>query len=74
MRFFAEILPTASSIPSPVDKMATFTLPPAPSADYLSEEFVVRASLSPADQRALEPVGPHFLAHARRVSCPTMES
>ena len=32
------------------------------------KEFKAVGSLSGATQRSVEPVGPHFLAHARRVS------
>lgn len=60
-----------SIIDTPNPKMSTIVLPPLPSADYLSEDFAVRSSVSTPDQRPLEPVGPFFLAHARRVSCPT---
>lgn len=42
-----------------------FLLPPPP-ASYKSEEPVVSGSLSAATDRLIEPVGRHFLAHARR--------
>ncbi|CAO3622776.1 unnamed protein product [Mucor hiemalis] len=42
-----------------------FLLPPPP-ASYKSEEPVVHGSLSAATDRLIEPVGRHFLAHARR--------
>lgn len=34
------------------------------------KNFRVNGSLSPVSQRTVEPVGPHFLAHARRVRFP----
>jgi DnaJ family protein C protein 2 len=40
-------------------------LPPPP-ASYKSEEPVVHGSLSAPTERLIEPVGRHFLAHARR--------
>lgn len=41
-------------------------LPVLPSGWSADKDFKVVGSLSPATQRSVEPVGPHFLAHARR--------
>lgn len=46
----------------------TLPLPILPEGWVGEKEFKAIGSLSPAIQRNLEPVGPHFLAHARRVS------
>lgn len=48
--------------------MATLTLPlPAlPEGWSAEKDFKPVASLSSAVERSIEPVGPHFLAHARR--------
>ena len=41
--------------------------------DWLGEkDFKSIGQLSSATQRNIEPVGPHFLAHARRVSQPPL--
>jgi hypothetical protein len=46
--------------------LVSLPLPVLP-ADWSSEkDFKAIASLSAATQRSIEPVGPHFLAHARR--------
>ena len=47
-----------------------FSLPlPVLPEDWLGEkDFKSIGQLSSATQRNIEPVGPHFLAHARRVS------
>lgn len=42
-------------------------LPALPEGWSAENDFKVLASLSAATQRNIEPVGPHFLAHARRV-------
>lgn len=42
-------------------------LPVLPQGWAGENDFKVVGQLSPATQRNLEPVGPHFLAHARRV-------
>jgi hypothetical protein len=47
-------------------------LPVLPEGWVAEKDFKPLASLSPAVQRNIEPVGPHFLAHARRVSIPEM--
>lgn len=41
-------------------------LPILPSGWSAEKDFKVLGSLSQASQRSIEPVGPHFLAHARR--------
>ncbi|KAK5732328.1 Zuotin [Elasticomyces elasticus] len=46
--------------------MATFTLPSLPSDWSAEKDFKPVASLSAPTPRSLEPLGPHFLAHARR--------
>lgn len=56
---------------SPSSKMGISTevalpLPVLPEGWAAEKDFKVVASLSPATQRSIEPVGPHFLAHARR--------
>lgn len=43
------------------------TLPALPQGWTAEKDFKAVGSLSSATQRNLEPVGPHFLAHARRV-------
>lgn len=42
-------------------------LPALPAGWEAEKDFKAIGSLSAADQRNIEPVGPHFLAHARRV-------
>lgn len=42
-------------------------LPVLPGGWSAPKDFKPTGSLSSATQRNLEPVGPHFLAHARRV-------
>ena len=44
----------------------TLPLPVLPEGWVADKDFKVVGSLSPATQRSIEPVGPHFLAHARR--------
>jgi hypothetical protein len=44
----------------------TLPLPVLPSGWSAEKDFKAVASLSQATQRNIEPVGPHFLAHARR--------
>jgi DnaJ homolog subfamily C member 2 len=46
----------------------TETLPALPAGFTAEKDFKVHGSLSAGSQRRIEPVGPHFLAHARRVS------
>jgi DnaJ family protein C protein 2 len=51
--------------------MATYTevslpLPVLPEGWSAEKDFKALGSLSAATQRSIEPVGPHFLAHARR--------
>lgn len=43
------------------------TLPSLPSGWSADKDFKAVGTVSAATQRNLEPVGPHFLAHARRV-------
>ncbi|KAF7721757.1 hypothetical protein EC973_004151 [Apophysomyces ossiformis] len=43
-----------------------FLLPPPPASYKADQAFVAHASVSSTQDRLLEPVGPHFLAHARR--------
>lgn len=45
-------------------------LPVLPEGWSAQKDFKAFATLSSATQRNIEPVGPHFLAHARRVSLP----
>lgn len=45
-----------------------FPLPVLPEGWAAEKDFKAIGTLSPATQRNIEPVGPHFLAHARRVS------
>lgn len=44
----------------------TATLPPLPSSWSAEKDFKPISHLSAPTSRAIEPVGPHFLAHARR--------
>ncbi|KAF1812806.1 zuotin [Eremomyces bilateralis CBS 781.70] len=44
----------------------TFTLPSLPEGWSADKNFKAIGSLSKPSQRIIEPVGPHFLAHARR--------
>ncbi|KAI8098849.1 DnaJ domain-containing protein [Halteromyces radiatus] len=43
-----------------------FLLPPPPASYKVDQPFVTHASVSGTTDRLLEPVGQHFLAHARR--------
>lgn len=43
-------------------------LPVLPAGWAAEKDFKALGQLSPPNQRNIEPVGPHFLAHARRVS------
>jgi hypothetical protein len=43
-------------------------LPVLPEGWSAEKDFKALGTLTPAIQRNIEPVGPHFLAHARRVS------
>ena len=45
---------------------ATMTLPPLPEGWSGDKDFKPLGTLSIAAERSIEPVGPHFLAHARR--------
>jgi len=46
-------------------------LPALPEGWSAEKDFKAIGTLSSATQRSVEPVGPHFLAHARRVChCP----
>lgn len=70
--FRGDFLFTFSSLPNPSNQqsqaMATVTIPlPAlPSGWTAEKDFKALGKLSEAVQRSIEPVGPHFLAHARR--------
>lgn len=44
----------------------TITLPVLPGGWSADKDFKAVGRLSGATQRSIEPVGPHFLAHARR--------
>lgn len=44
----------------------TLPLPALPSGWAADKDFKAVGKLSEATQRSIEPVGPHFLAHARR--------
>lgn len=44
----------------------TLPLPALPSGWSAEKDFKAIGQLSEATQRSIEPVGPHFLAHARR--------
>jgi DnaJ homolog subfamily C member 2 len=46
---------------------AHVTLPALPEGWTAEKDYKVLSALSKAIQRNVEPVGPHFLAHARRV-------
>lgn len=60
---------TVDQQPTHQDTMATVQspLPALPAGWSAEKDFKVLSSLSSAVQRNIEPVGPHFLAHARRV-------
>lgn len=45
-------------------------LPVLPEGWSAEKDFKAIGTLSSATQRNIEPVGPHFLAHARRVGLP----
>lgn len=49
-------------------QVVNVSLPSLPSGWTADKDFKPIGSLSPATQRNIEPVGPHFLAYARRVS------
>jgi hypothetical protein len=46
--------------------MASFPLPSLPDGWSAEKDFKAIGHLSAAAERSIEPVGPHFLAHARR--------
>lgn len=48
-------------------QVVNVTLPSLPSGWSADKDFKAVGTLSGATQRNVEPVGPHFLAHARRV-------
>lgn len=60
------IAPMASS------QTVNVSLPSLPAGWSEEKDFKAVGSLSPATQRNIEPVGPHFLAHARRVCEPRL--
>lgn len=47
-------------------------LPALPAGWSAEKDYKVLSRLSSAVQRNIEPVGPHFLAHARRVCFPAL--
>lgn len=47
--------------------LASSPLPPLPEGWTAEKDLKLLGRLSPTIQRNIEPVGPHFLAHARRV-------
>jgi hypothetical protein len=47
---------------------ANFTFPALPQGWGAGKNSKLLGTLSSATQRNIEPVGPHFLAHARRVN------
>jgi DnaJ family protein C protein 2 len=53
-------------------QVVNVSLPSLPSGWTADKDFKAIGGLSAAIQRNIEPVGPHFLAHARRV-CFTMK-
>lgn len=62
---------TSTESPPSIDKMAISTevhlpLPVLPQGWTGEKEFKAVGTVSKATQRSIEPVGPHFLAHARR--------
>lgn len=48
-------------------QVVNVSLPSLPSGWSAEKDFKAVGALSAATQRNIEPVGPHFLAHARRV-------
>jgi hypothetical protein len=58
--------PTPSTMASV--QVVNATLPTLPQGWAGEKDFKIVGALSGATQRNVEPVGPHFLAHARRVS------
>jgi DnaJ homolog subfamily C member 2 len=62
---------TSTDIPAAANKMAISTevhlpLPVLPQGWTGEKDFKAIGTVSKATQRSIEPVGPHFLAHARR--------
>jgi DnaJ family protein C protein 2 len=62
---------TSTDKPPPASKMAISTevhlpLPVLPQGWTGEKDFKAIGTVSKATQRSIEPVGPHFLAHARR--------
>jgi hypothetical protein len=53
------------------ETMVSLPLPVLPEGWSAEKDFKAIGTPTPAIQRNLEPVGPHFLAHARRVAWPT---
>jgi hypothetical protein len=53
-------------------QVVNVSLPSLPSGWTADKDFKPVGGLSPATQRTIEPVGPHFLAHARRVCDPVI--
>ena len=53
-------------------QVVDITLPTLPQGWAGEKDFKIVGALSGATKRNVEPVGPHFLAHARRVSSPNL--
>jgi hypothetical protein len=51
-------------------QVVDISLPTLPQGWAGEKDFKIVGALSGATKRTVEPVGPHFLAHARRVSSP----
>jgi DnaJ family protein C protein 2 len=49
-----------------ISQVVTLPLPALPEGWSAEKDFKAVGKLSGAVQRSIEPVGPHFLAHARR--------
>lgn len=64
----AESLKIDMSKTRPLQPAVSLPLPVLHEGWAAEKDFKAIDTLSPATQRNIEPVGPHFLAHARRVS------
>jgi hypothetical protein len=58
--------PSTSSLGIMENIQVSIPLPVLPAGWSAENGFKALSTLSPAIQRNIEPVGPHFLAHARR--------
>lgn len=63
LQSITQVLPTSNMA---ISTEVNLPLPVLPEGWAADKDFKVVGSLSPATQRSIEPVGPHFLAHARR--------